>query len=97
MSRIGKLPIPLPSGVDVTLTGSHLQVKGTRGTLERSLSPQMTISVDGGVIVVTRPTDSTLHRAQHGLTRTLIANMVDGVSKGFTRDLDLVGVGYRAS
>ena len=97
MSRIGKLPIPVPSGVDVTLTGSHLSVKGTRGTLERSLSPQMQIAVDGGVITVTRPTDSTLHRAQHGLTRTLIANMVEGVSKGFTRELDLVGVGYRAA
>ena len=97
MSRIGKLPIPVPSGVDATLTGSHLAVKGPRGTLERSLSPQMQIAVDGGVITVTRPTDSTLHRAQHGLTRTLIANMVEGVSKGFVRELDLVGVGYRAA
>src|SRR5258706_14698714 len=97
MSRIGKLPIPVPSGVDVTLTGNYLSVKGTRGTLERSLSPQMRIAVDGGVITVTRPTDSTMHRAQHGLTRPLIANMVDGVSKGFTRELELVGVGYRAA
>jgi large subunit ribosomal protein L6 len=97
MSRIGKLPITVPSGVEVTLTGSHVSVKGTRGTLERSLSPQMKLSNDGGVILVERPTDSTLHRAQHGLTRTLIANMVEGVSKGFTRELDLVGVGYRAS
>jgi large subunit ribosomal protein L6 len=97
MSRIGKLPIAVPSGVDVTLTGSHLSVKGARGTLERSLSPQMRIEVEGGTITVTRPTDSTLHRAQHGLTRTLIANMVAGVSAGFTRDLELVGVGYRAA
>jgi len=97
MSRIGKLPIPVPSGVDATLTGSHLSVKGPRGTLERSLSPQMRIEVDGGTITVTRPTDSTLHRAQHGLTRTLIANMVAGVSAGFTRELELVGVGYRAA
>ena len=97
MSRIGKLPITVPSGVDVTLTGSHMSVKGARGTLQRSLSPQMQIAVDGGVITVTRPSDTTLHRAQHGLTRTLIANMVEGVSKGFTRELELVGVGYRAS
>ena len=97
MSRIGKLPIPVPSGVDATLTGSHLSVKGPRGTLERSLSPQMRIEVEGGTITVTRPTDSTLHRAQHGLTRTLIANMVAGVSAGFTRELELVGVGYRAA
>jgi large subunit ribosomal protein L6 len=97
MSRIGKLPITVPSGVDVTLTGNHLSVKGARGTLERSLSPQMKLIHDGGVILVERPTDSTLHRAQHGLTRTLIANMVEGVSKGFTRELDLVGVGYRAT
>ena len=95
MSRIGKLPIPVPSGVDVTITGSHVSVKGARGTLARSLSPQMQLVHDGGVILVTRPSDSTLHRAQHGLTRTLVANMVTGVSDGFTKHLELVGVGYR--
>ncbi|MFN2582085.1 MAG: 50S ribosomal protein L6 [Candidatus Dormibacteria bacterium] len=97
MSRIGKLPITVPAGVDVTLTGSHLSVKGTRGTLERSLPPAMRISVEGGVITVERPTNTTTHRSLHGLTRTLVNNMVEGVSRGFTRDLDLVGVGFRAA
>ena len=97
MSRIGRLPINVPSGVDVALTGSHLSVTGTRGTLARSLPPQMRINVDGGVITVERPTDTSTHRALHGLTRTLVANMVEGVSSGFTRQLDLVGVGFRAA
>ena len=97
MSRIGRLPITLPAGVEVTLTGSHLTVRGTRGTLERSLSPSMRIDVDDRLITVSRPTDTSTHRAMHGLTRTLVANMVEGVSAGFTRNLDLVGVGFRAS
>jgi large subunit ribosomal protein L6 len=97
MSRIGRLPITLPTGVEVTLTGSHVSVSGSRGTLERSLPPSMRIHVDGGVITVERPSDTTVHRSLHGLTRTLLANMVEGVSRGFTRDLDLVGVGFRAS
>ena len=97
MSRIGKLPITIPSGVDVTLTGSHLTVKGGRGTLERSLPPAMIIRVEEQTILVERPSDTTTHRALHGLTRTLVANMVAGVSAGFSRQLDLVGVGYRAS
>ena len=96
MSRIGRLPITVPSGVEVTVTGSHVSVTGPRGTLERSLPPAMTVALDDGVIHVTRPTDTTTHRALHGLTRTLVANMVEGVSAGFTRSLDLVGVGYRA-
>lgn len=97
MSRIGKLPITVPTGVDVALTGSHLSVKGARGTLERSLPTQMRINVADGVITVERPSDTTLHRSLHGLTRTLVYNMVEGVSRGFTRDLDLVGVGFRAT
>ena len=97
MSRIGKLPITVPSGVDVSLTGSHLSVTGSRGTLERSLPTQMRINVKDGVITVERPSDTTLHRSLHGLTRTLVFNMVEGVSRGFTRELDLVGVGFRAS
>src|SRR5437588_275508 len=97
MSRIGRLPIPVPSGVDVTLTGSHVSVTGSRGTLERSLPPSMRIKVDGGVITVERPSDTTTHRSLHGLTRTLLANMVEGVSRGFTRELDLVGGGFRAT
>ncbi|HEX6538694.1 MAG TPA: 50S ribosomal protein L6 [Candidatus Dormibacteraeota bacterium] len=97
MSRIGRLPITVPSGVDVSLTGSHLAVSGARGTLERSLPSQMRINVAGGVITVERPSDTTLHRSLHGLTRTLVYNMVEGVSRGFTRNLELVGVGFRAT
>ena len=97
MSRIGRLPIPVPSGVDVSLTGSHISVSGARGTLERSLPSQMRVAVQDGVITVQRPSDTTLHRSLHGLTRTLVSNMVEGVSTGFTRALDLVGVGFRAS
>ena len=97
MSRIGRLPIPVPAGVDVSLEGNHLSVKGTRGTLERSLPPAMRLTVGDGVISVERPTDTTTHRALHGLTRTLVFNMVEGVSRGFQRDLDLVGVGFRAA
>ncbi len=97
MSRIGKLPITVPGGVEVTLVGSHITVTGSRGTLERSLPPSMIIEVNDGVISVRRPTETTTHRSLHGLTRTLVANMVEGVSQGFTRQLDLVGVGFRAA
>ena len=97
MSRIGKLPITVPGGVEVTLTGSHITVTGSRGTLERSLPPSMIIEVNDGVISVRRPTETTTHRSLHGLTRTLVANMVEGVSQGFSRQLDLVGVGFRAA
>ncbi|MBJ7593466.1 MAG: 50S ribosomal protein L6 [Candidatus Dormibacteraeota bacterium] len=97
MSRIGKMPITVPGGVEVTLAGSHITVTGSRGTLERSLPPSMIIEVNGGVISVRRPTETTTHRSLHGLTRTLVANMVEGVSQGFTRQLDLVGVGFRAA
>ena len=79
------------------MTGSHITVKGSKGTLERSLPPSMKVTVTDGTVTVERPTDTTTHRAMHGLTRTLVANMVEGVSKGFTRDLDLVGVGFRAA
>jgi large subunit ribosomal protein L6 len=97
MSRIGKLPITVPGGVEVTLTGSHITVTGSRGTLERSLPPSMIIEVTDGVISVRRPTETTTHRSLHGLTRSLVANMVEGVSQGFSRQLDLVGVGFRAA
>jgi len=97
MSRIGKLPITVPGGVDVTLTGNHITVSGSRGTLERSLPSSMIIELTDGVISVRRPTETTTHRSLHGLTRTLVANMVEGVSKGFVRQLDLVGVGFRAA
>ena len=98
MSRIGKLPIPVPDGVEVALEkGNRLSVTGSRGTLERTFAPSMLINVETGVITVNRPSDARLHRSLHGLTRTLVANMVQGVSGGFTRDLDLVGVGFRAA
>jgi large subunit ribosomal protein L6 len=97
MSRIGRLPVTVPPGVEITLTGSHLRVSGSRGSLERTLAPAMLVRVDNSTITVDRPSDTTAHRAMHGLTRTLIANMVEGVSRGFVRQLDLVGVGYRAA
>ena len=96
MSRIGRLPITVPAGVEVVVTGAHISVKGPRGVLERSLPPAIDVSLEDGTIAVTRPTDSSTHRSLHGLTRTLVSNMVVGVSAGFTRSLDLVGVGYRA-
>ena len=96
MSRIGRLPVPVPSGVDVVLTGSHIRVTGTRGTLERLLAPSMLVRIEDSTVTVNRPTDTTMHRSLHGLTRTLIANMVEGVTKGFAKQLELVGVGYKA-
>jgi len=96
MSRVGRQPITVPAGVEVTLVGSHVTVKGTRGELARILPPAMRVQLEDSVITVDRPTNTTMHRSLHGLTRTLVANMVEGVSTGFTRHLDLVGVGFRA-
>jgi large subunit ribosomal protein L6 len=96
MSRIGKLPIPVPSGVNVKLESNHVTVEGPKGKLERSLPSQIAIELDDGRLTCTRPTDGREHRSLHGLTRTLLANMVTGVSAGFRKDLELVGVGYRA-
>ena len=97
MSRIGKQPITIPSGVEVTLDGSHVTVKGPKGTLEHDAPADITISREGDEIVVTRPDDEREHRSLHGLTRSLVANMVAGVSEGFTKELEIVGVGYRAA
>jgi large subunit ribosomal protein L6 len=97
VSRIGRKPIPIPSGVDVRLDGPHVLVSGPKGTLERQLVPEITVSREGDTLVVTRPSDERQHRALHGLTRTLVANMVTGVSDGFARELEIVGVGYRAT
>jgi len=97
MSRIGRSPIPVPSGVTVTLAGDSVTVKGPQGTLDRQLPPGITISQDGDVLVVARPDDERHHRALHGLTRSLVANMVTGVTQGFTKELEIVGVGYRAN
>ena len=97
MSRIGRKPIPIPSGVEVTLNGAHVKVKGPKGTLERELVPDITVTREGDDLIVTRPSDERQHRALHGLTRSLVNNMVVGVSDGFTRELEIVGVGYRAT
>ncbi len=96
MSRIGRMPIPLPGGVEITQDGNHLTVKGPLGTLERDLHPEMSVERDDGELRVVRPTDEPRHRALHGLTRSLVANMVTGVTTGFTKNLEISGVGYRA-
>jgi large subunit ribosomal protein L6 len=96
MSRIGRAPIPVPDGVEISVAAGHITVKGPRGTLERDLHPDISVRQDDGVLVVERPDDERRHRALHGLTRSLVNNMVVGVTQGFQRDLEIVGVGYRA-
>jgi len=97
MSRIGKSPIPVPSGVDVTIGDGHVTVKGPKGTLERDLPSVITVRQDGDALVVERPNDERQNRALHGLVRSLVNNMVVGVTQGFTKELEIVGVGYRAN
>ncbi len=97
MSRIGRLPIPVPSGVDVTIDGRTVTVKGPKGTLSRVLHPDMTVSREDGTLVVTRPTEQKTHKQLHGLTRTLVNNMVVGVTDGYRKGLEITGVGYRAA
>ena len=97
MSRIGKHPIPVPAGVEVSIEGNHIHVKGAKGELDYDFNELMTVVLEDGQIVVTRPDDSRQAKSFHGLTRTLIANMVEGVSNGFQKKLELVGVGYRAA
>ncbi len=96
MSRIGKAPIPIPDGVEVTVAGSHVTVKGPNGTLEHDAPEKIAVAVADGEVIVSREGDERSARALHGLTRSLVANMVTGVSEGFTRELQIVGVGYRA-
>lgn len=96
MSRIGKQPIARPKGVDVSLDGQVLRVKGKKGELTLDVHPEMAIELDESEIRVTRPSDVARHKALHGLTRSLVANMVEGVTEGFSRTLEIVGVGYRA-
>lgn len=96
MSRIGRMPIPVPEGVGVDIKDSRVTVKGPKGELSRSFHSDMKISIQDGQIVVSRPTDNRQHRALHGLTRALLANMVTGVTEGYRRDLEIRGVGYRA-
>lgn len=97
MSRIGRMPVTLPAGVDVTVSGSSVEVRGPKGHLSRQIHPDMRVAVEGGAVTVVRPTEQKFHRALHGLTRALIANMVKGVVEGFKIDLEIHGVGYRAT
>lgn len=96
MSRIGQMPVVVPSGVDVKIKGSHVHVKGPKGELQHTFPADMAISLDEGEVTVKRPTDEPTHRALHGMTRALINNMVVGVSTGFSKVLEINGVGYRA-
>jgi large subunit ribosomal protein L6 len=97
MSRVGKSPITVPSGVDVTIADRHITVRGPKGTLERELPGVITVRQDGDTLVVERPDDERQNRAMHGLVRSLVNNMVVGVTQGYTKELEIVGVGYRAT
>lgn len=97
MSRVGKAPIAIPAGVEVKIDGATVAVKGPKGTLTRTFSKDMILTLENGALLVTRPSDERNHKALHGLTRTLIANMVEGVTKGYSRTLEMVGTGYRAA
>ena len=96
MSRIGKKPVPVPGGVTVTIDGSRVSVKGPKGELTRSFHPDMTFALENGVVTVGRPSDEPRHRALHGLSRALLANMIEGVTKGYQKQLEITGVGYKA-
>ena len=96
MSRIGRKPVALPKGVTLQVEGNSVAVKGPRGELRRTLHPEMELAMADGQFTVTRPSDEKRHKALHGLTRTLVQNMVDGVSKGFSKSLEIQGVGYKA-
>lgn len=96
MSRVGKRPIPIPAGVEVAVEGTNITVKGPQGMLGRTIRPEMRLRQQDNTLYVERPSDSSQHKALHGLTRTLLANMIEGVTQGFRKELELVGVGYRA-
>ncbi|MBA3646556.1 MAG: 50S ribosomal protein L6 [Gemmatimonadaceae bacterium] len=96
MSRIGKHPIAVPKGVTITLDGNHIKVKGPKGELERKINPEMKIAMENDQVTVSRPSEDSNHKALHGLSRTLVANMVEGVTTGFKKQLDITGVGYKA-
>lgn len=97
MSRIGKKPITIPSGVEVTINDGNVTVKGAKGTLAREIDTDFTLAIEDGVLTVQRPTEQKRHKALHGLYRSLLNNMVEGVSEGYKKELELVGVGYKAS
>jgi len=96
MSRIGRRPVPLPAGVTAQVDGLRITVKGPKGEISRTLHAEMGVAVENGSVLVRRPSDESRHKALHGLTRTLVANMVEGVTKGFSKSLEIQGVGYKA-
>ena len=96
MSRIGKRPVPLPKGVTATIAGHTITLKGPKGEISRTVHPELSLALENDEVAVRRPSDEPRHKALHGLTRTLVANMVEGVTKGFTRGLEIQGVGYKA-
>jgi large subunit ribosomal protein L6 len=96
MSRIGRLPIPVPNGVDVSIDGRQVTVKGPKGELSRELHPDISVRQEDGTLLVERPSEQKVHKQLHGLTRTLVANMVEGVTNGYRKGLEITGVGYRA-
>jgi large subunit ribosomal protein L6 len=97
MSRIGRLPIPVPSGVEVSIDGQHVTVKGPKGQLQHTVITPITVAQDDGRLVISRPDDERESRARHGLSRTLVANMVTGVTQGYVKTMEIVGVGYRVT
>ena len=96
MSRIGKRPVPVPKGVTVTVEGNTIRAKGPKGELEQRIHPELGVAFENNELTVSRPSDDARHKALHGLSRTLVSNMVEGVTKGYTKTLELVGVGYKA-
>jgi large subunit ribosomal protein L6 len=96
MSRIGRRPIPIPKGVTIQIDGPKVTVKGPKGEISRSLHPEMAVAQEDGTVVVRRPSEESRHKALHGLTRTLVANMIEGVTQGFAKSLEIQGVGYKA-
>ena len=96
MSRIGKNPIAVPKGVTITITGNTVKVKGPKGELQRTITPDLKVVYENDQVTVTRPSDDAKHKALHGLSRTLVANMIEGVTTGFKKQLEIVGVGYKA-
>jgi large subunit ribosomal protein L6 len=97
MSRIGKIPVPVPAGVDVTISGALVTVKGPKGTLEHTVTTPITVALEDGNLVVSRPNDERVAKERHGLTRTLLANLVTGVTQGYEKKLEIVGTGYRVT
>ena len=96
MSRIGKRPVPVPTGVTVTVNGNTVAVKGPRGELKRAIHADLSVALENGIVTVSRPSDEPRHKALHGLSRSLVANMIEGVTKGYSKQLEITGVGYKA-